>query len=116
MINRSQGYRYLFTIVDHFSRFVKFYTLKSKHTHSIIEALEQYVTDFGTPQSIVLDNGGESISFKGFCQQNLITLYYTTPYHPQRNGITKRLHCTFKSILAALCQGHPLRWLRLLQT
>ena len=49
MISGSEGYRYVFTIVDHFSRFVKFYSLKSKHTHGVIEALEQYVTDFGAP-------------------------------------------------------------------
>ncbi|MPC37145.1 hypothetical protein E2C01_030619 [Portunus trituberculatus] len=59
------------------------------HTHGVIEALEQYVTDIGTLQSIVLDNRGEftSQAFKDFCQQNLITLYYTTPFHPQGNGI-----------------------------
>ena len=28
----SQGYTYVFTVVDHFSRFVKFHPLKSKHT------------------------------------------------------------------------------------
>ena len=118
MISGSQGYRYVFTIVDHFSRFVKFFPLKSKNTHGVIEALEQYVTDFGTPRGIVLDNGGEFTSqdFKDFCQRHLITLYYTTPYHPQGNAITERLHRTLKSILATLCQGHPLRWPRLLQT
>lgn len=117
MIAGSQGYRYVLTLVDHFSRFVKFYPLKNKHTHGVIEALEQYVADFGAPQGIVLDNGGEftSHAFQQFCQQHFITLYYTTPYHPQGNAITERLHRTLKSILAALCQGHPLRWPKLLQ-
>ncbi len=54
IIAGSQGYRYVFTIVDHYSRFVKFYPLKSKHTHAVIEALEQYVADYGAPQGIVL--------------------------------------------------------------
>ncbi len=113
----SQGYRYVLSVVDHFSRYVKFYLLKSKHTQGIIEALAQYVTDFGAPHSIVLDNGGEftSQTFQQFCQQHLITLYYTTPYHPQGIAITERLHRTLKTILATLSQGHPLRWPRLLQ-
>ncbi len=39
-----------------------------------------------------------------------------TPYHPQGNAITERLHRTLKTMLATLYQGHPLRWPRLLQT
>ncbi len=115
MIAGSQGYRYVLSVVDHFSRF---YPLKFKRTQGVIEALAQYVTDFGAPRSIVLDNGGEftSQAFQQFCQQHLITLYYTTPYHPQGNAITERLHRTLKTMLATLCQGHPLRWPRLLQT
>ncbi len=118
MVVGSQGYRYVPSVVDHFSRYVKFYPLESKHTYGVIQALAQYVTDFGAPHSIILDNGGEftSQAFQQFCQQDLITLYYTTPYHPQGNGITERLHRTLKTILATLCQGHPLRWPRLLQT
>ncbi len=115
MIAGSQGYR-LLSVVDHFSRYVKFYPLKSKHTQGVIEALAQNVTDFGAPHSIVLDNGGEftSQAFHQFCQLHLITLYYTTPYHPQGNAITERLHRTLKTMLATLCHGHPLRWPRLL--
>ncbi len=73
----SQVYKYVLSVVDHFSRYVKFYPLKSKHTQGVIEALAQYVTDFGAPHSIVLDNGGEftSQAFQHFCQQHLITLY-----------------------------------------
>ncbi len=116
MIAGSGGYRYVLTIVDHFSRFVKFYPLKNKLSEGIVEALQQYITDFGTPHSIVLDNGGEFTSqiFQQFCQQHLITLCYTTPYHPQGNAITERLHRTLKSILASMCRGYPLRWPRLL--
>ena len=118
MIAGAQGYRYVMTVVDHYSRFVKFYPLKTKHTQTVIEALEQYVADFGPPQGIVLDNGGEftSQAFQQFCKGHLITLYYTTPYHPQGNGVVERMHRTLKSVLAALCQGHPLRWPRLLQS
>ncbi len=92
MIAVSHGYRYVFNIVDHYSRFVKFNPFKSKHTQAVVDALEQYVADYGAPEGIVLDNGGEFTcqAFHNFCQQHLITLYFTTPYHPQlrdrRNG------------------------------
>ncbi len=41
MIAGSQGYRYVLSVVDHFSRYVKFYPLKSKNTQGVIEALAQ---------------------------------------------------------------------------
>ncbi len=104
-------------MVDHYSGFVKFYPLKTKQTQVVVEALGHYAIDFGAPQGIVLDNGGEFTShiFQQFCQQHHIILYYTTPYHPQGNAVAERMHQTLKSISAALCQGHPLRWPSLLQ-
>ncbi len=112
-----QGYRYVLTVVDHYSRFVRFFPLKTKHTQHIIEHMWQYVADYGTPCNIVMDNGGEFTSkdFQDVCTRHHITACYTTPYHPQGNGITERMHRTLKSVLAALCQGHPLRWPKLLQ-
>ncbi len=107
-----------FSVVDQFSRYVKFYPLKSRHTRGVIEALTQYVTDFGAPHSIVLENGDQftSQADQQFCQQHLMTLYYTTPYHPQGNVITERFDRTLKTMLVTLCLGRPLRWPRLLQT
>ena len=118
MVGGNHGYRYILTIIDHYSRYVKFFPLPTKHTTHITQHLEEYIADYGTPQSIVLDNGGEFTSkeFQNFCHSHHITLYYTTPYHPQGNGITERMHRTLKSILAALCKGHPLRWPRLIRS
>ncbi len=117
MIAGTHGFRYVLTVVDHYSRFVRFFPLKTKHTHNIIDNMGQYVADYGTPSNIVMDNGGEFTSkeFQDFCHRHAINACYTTPYHPQRNGITERMHRTLKSVLAALCQGHPLRWPTLLQ-
>ena len=117
MVSGSQSFRYVLTVIDHYSRFVRFFPLKTKHTTHVVDALRQYLADYGAPSGIVVDNGGEFTSqeFQKFCQQYQITLYYTTPYHPQGNGVTERMHRTLKSVLSALCQGHPLRWPTLLQ-
>ncbi len=112
-----QGYRYVLTVVDPYSRFVRFFPLKTKDTQHIIQHMWQYVADYGTARDIVMDNGGEFTSkdFQDFCTRHTITACYTTPHHPQGNGIIERMHRTLKSVLAALCQGHPLRWPNLLQ-
>ncbi len=76
-----------------------------------------YLTDFGTPLIVLLDYDWEftSQSFKKFCRRSGITLAYTTPYQPQGNSVTERMDWTLKT-LAALCQGHPLRWPKPLRT
>ena len=61
----------------------------------------RYVGDFGTPISLICDNGGEftSIAFKDLCKRHGIRMGYITPYHPQENSLTERMHRTVKSIL-----------------
>ncbi len=104
MVAGVQRHRYGLIIIDHYSWYVRFYQLKTKHTTHVTQA------DFGAPGGIVLGNGEEITSreFHQFFNQKQILLYYTTPYHPQGNGITECMHKTLKSVLAALCQGHPL--------
>ena len=112
MVGGTNARRYVLTVIDHYSRYVRFYPLPSKHSTQVIEALTEYIADFGTPERIVLDNGGEFTSrlFQDFCLQRNMALCYVTPYHPQGNAVTERMHRTLKSLLAALCDGHPLHW------
>ena len=112
MVGGTNAKRYVLTVIDHYSRYVKFYPLPSKHSSQVIEALMEFNADFGAPERIVLDNGGEFTSrlFQDWCLQRNIALCYVTPYHPQGNAVTERMHRTLKTLLAALCNGHPLNW------
>ena len=112
MVAGNQGYRYALTILDHYSRYVKFIPLKNKTSQTVVTALESYVADFGPPQSLVSDNGGEFLStpYQTFLARHHITAHYTTPYNPRRNSTTERIHRPLKTILASLCAGYPLRW------
>ena len=118
LIAGDQSARYVLTVIDHYSRYVRFYPLRNKQTENVTKALEQYFADFGTPLSLVLDNGGEFSSrhFKEFCRTRHIGLHYVTPYHPQGNAITERVHRTLKSVLTALCKGYPKKWPHYLKT
>ncbi len=112
MVARPQGFRYVLTVVDHYSHFVKFFPLKSKHTNTVVEAQNKYVADFGAPQAILSDNGGKFVSkqYQDVCQKNHVAYYYTTPYNNSENGITECLHYSLKTILSTLCKGYPLKW------
>ncbi len=47
MVAGNQGYRYVLSITDHYSRYVKFSPLKTKNTEKVCECLSQYISDFG---------------------------------------------------------------------
>ena len=112
MVAGMNGYRYILTVTDHFSRYVKFYRLRTKTSNEVSKRFQDYLYDFGAPQYLLLDNGGEFTSqqFRDLCRTYHIKLGYTTPYHPRGNSVTERMHQTLKTVLANLCRGHPLRW------
>ncbi len=116
VIAEAQEYLYVLTICDHYSRYAKFYPLKTKHTEGVCEGFKSYIMDFGTPKVVLTDNGKKftAQSFRDLCGRYKITAALTTPYHPQGNNITERMHCTMKSVLACLCQRYPLPWPKLL--
>ncbi len=62
MVARGQGYRYVLTVLDHYSRYTKLYPLKTKNTEEVREAFQGFITDFGTPHTVLLYNGGEFTS------------------------------------------------------
>ncbi len=84
MVSGSQGYRYVLTVLDHYSRYTQLYPLKSKAFEEVREAFAGYLADYGAPNMLLMDNGGEftSQSLKDFSRRRGITLAYITPYHP----------------------------------
>ena len=64
------------------------------------------------PRTLLANNACEFCShlMADFCQASGINRVYSTPYHPQGNSITERLHRTLKSVLASLSKGQPTKW------
>ncbi|KAG0727867.1 Transposon Tf2-9 polyprotein [Chionoecetes opilio] len=76
----------------------------------------QYLADYGgTPQHRPGQRRRIPAGSSSSSAHDTKSLCYTTPYHPQGNSVTERMHRTLKSVLSTLCQGHPLRWPTLLQ-
>ena len=106
------GYKYVLTIIDHFSRFVKLVKLRSRHADDIVRAIKSYLGDYGVPRVLLADNACEFRSqvLTELCRTHGIEMAFSTPYHPCGNSITERLHRTLKSVLASLGKGQPHRW------
>lgn len=110
--NGLDGYRYVLTIIDHFSRFVRFYPLRNKQAGPIVDRLRRFSDDYGVPDAVLLDNALEFTSqeVRSWAEQQAVTLHFTTPFHPQANGLIERMHRVLKTTLAQLCEGYPNRW------
>ncbi len=108
------GQKYVLTIIYHFSRFVNLYPMSTRPAESVISKLDMVVEAYGAPRVVLADNAREFCSekLKAWCRENGIRLVHSTPYHPQGNTISERLHRTMKSVLTTLCKGQPAMWPR----
>jgi hypothetical protein len=89
----SNGYKYIFVMVDQVSRAIQAYPTKTCTAEATAEAIQKYIWTFGCPLQIVSDN---ATSFKNSLYQELLKISgakctYTSPYRPQSN-ITERLN------------------------
>ena len=106
------GYKYCLTIINHYSRFLRVYPMRTKTSKEISKYLTRDVNMFGRPKVLIMDNGAEfkNLLIQKLCKDVGIVQGISMPYHPQGNAITKRAHRTLKSCLAKVNEHHPNRW------
>ncbi|KAK3894821.1 hypothetical protein Pcinc_001443 [Petrolisthes cinctipes] len=103
----SNGYRYLLTCVDRFTRWPEAVPLTDITTDTVTRAfIATWVSRFGVPLSLTSDRGGqfESVVWNKVMILLGIRRYRTASYHPQANGKVERFHRQLKSSLAASAQ------------
>ncbi|GFO32837.1 Gag Pol polyprotein [Plakobranchus ocellatus] len=100
----SHGMTYLFTVIDCFTRWPEAVPLPDAQASTCATALlHHWVARFGIPEDITSDSGRQFTSalwtqLNSFLGINANT---TTAYHPQANGMVKRLHRQLKASLKA---------------
>jgi len=104
-LKESNGYNYMLTIIDRFSRWPEVYPMKDQTAQTVSETfIREFVSRFGVPEDISTDQGRQ---FEAKLTQEVFKLLgcrriRTTPYHPQANGMIERLHRTLKASLRAV--------------
>lgn len=99
----SDGNRYIITIMDYFTRYVRAIPVK-RITAGIVAKtiINNWILSYGCPDAILSDNGTQ------FRSQVLSRIYkilnikqkFATPYHPQTNGMIERFHRFMKERLS----------------
>lgn len=83
--NSSNGFKWILTCTDYFTRWVEAVPLKGATTRAIIKFLEENIlTRFGCPVKITTDNtkAFDSLELTNFCYQHGITLSHSSNYYP----------------------------------
>ena len=109
----SNGYKYLLTAVDRFTRWPIAVPMSDISAESVVDAFSHgWVQHFGVPTTITTDRGSQ-FSSDLFTQLNKVwgvKLIMTTPYHPESNGLVERMHRRLKEALIALGAESPEQW------
>ena len=106
----SQGFTYLLTIVDRFTRWPEAIPL------SDISALTyHWVSRYGVPTTLTSDRGRQFVSELWRKTAALLgtATNTTTSNHPQSNGLVERMHRTTKAALKAKLESDP-NWIDVL--
>ena len=109
----SNGYRYLLTIVDRFTRWPVAVPLVDISTKSVLDGFAHgWVQSFGIPATITTDRGGQFTStlFQQLTETWGIKTILTSAYHPEANGLVERLHRRLKEALLAADLDQPEEW------
>jgi len=95
-----KGQHYL-VLVDYFSRYILCRKLQDTSATSLISVMQEWLSTFGIPHTLVSDNGSQFISdkFQTFLKLMDVTHITSSPRYPQSNGEAERAVQTVKKLL-----------------
>ena len=109
----SNGFQYLLTAVDRFTRWPVAIPMPDATTESVLDAFAHgWVATYGVPASITTDRGAQFLgnTWKQLMRSWGIQNHHTAAYHPESNGLVERFHRRLKESLLALSRDAQDEW------
>ena len=109
--------RYVLTIMDDGSRYLKAIPMQDSKRNTIIDAFrDHWVSTFGAPKVVLTDNNEQfKGTFRDFCKSIKANNEYTAPYSPEMNAV-ERVHLSLMSRVRALRYTTRQPWSECLHT
>jgi len=109
----GNGNQYILVVADYFTRWVEGFALPSQEANTVATKLVNNIfLRFAVPEQLHSDQGRQSEAqvITEICQLLHIHKTWTTPYHPQCDGMVKRFDRTLLNMLAICAKDHPFDW------
>lgn len=112
---QNDGYKYIFTFIDSFTKFGWAYKARDKSAQTFEKILKAHITNEGLWSILHTDNGREFINANIQTLTNFYKIEHITgrPYHPQSQGQVERFNGTIKQRLRR-CLVDINRWIDIL--
>ena len=110
---KGNHYKYCLCIADQLSRFPILIPCKSTEAPVVIKALQERVyTDFGMPETIILDKAGslKGDLMKAHAEENDIHLDLVSSGNHRANGLAERIVREFNDRMNLTCKEHWKTW------
>ncbi|KAJ1143845.1 hypothetical protein NDU88_010147 [Pleurodeles waltl] len=106
------GNRFILVLVDHATRYPEAIPLRTVTASVVARTLMGIFTRVGFPKEIVSDRGTNFMSayMKHLWDACGVTYKFTTPYHPQSNGLVERFNKTLKGMIGGLPEAMRRKW------
>jgi deoxyuridine 5'-triphosphate nucleotidohydrolase len=107
-----QGYQYILSVQDGYSRFISLYPLVSKEAKGVVDTLvDKFIKIFGCPGRLHSDNGTEFVNSLMTGMRKRLEICHTRgpPYNPQSNQV-ERFHKTLAAMLRVLLPRENSEW------
>jgi transposase InsO family protein len=92
----NQGFCWILTTIDVFSKFTQTYPLKKKSAQEVVQCMQKLIHSFGAPSILQSDNGKEfkNTLMDELCNRHNILFLHGRPRHPQTQGQIERFNQT----------------------
>lgn len=108
-----RGNKYLLVVSDYFTRWIEAYPIPDIEAKTICQVfINEFITRYGIPRQIHTDRGTQftSLLFKEMCEVFRINKSFTTPLHPQSNGLVERFNRTIEDMLSKVVRPDQRNW------
>ncbi|UYV82059.1 K02A2.6-like [Cordylochernes scorpioides] len=102
-------HKYIQVIIDHLTRFVWAFPTVTNTSQAVIQCLDKINKTVPQIKCILTDNGKNFTSkeFNKFLNEHQVQHTYSTPYHPQSNGLCEKMNDTILTKLRTNLQENP---------